>query len=101
MPKTSRKRKSESDVGRKSSQRDESRVIDSDSLPATKSKRIIKANRIDYVAFYKEMTAHLHREHPRWTINQVSSLVRLEWKKRKIQMQKTMAVLILCLIMQA
>lgn len=92
LPKTSRRKKSESDAGRKSSQRDDSRPIDSESFgqaKTPKSKKIVKANRIDYVAFYKEVSAQLHRDHPRWTMSQVSSLVRLEWKKRKIQIQRS------------
>lgn len=90
--KPSAKRKSESDAGRRSSQRDDSKPVDSDSFGQARSpkvKRIIKASKIDYVGFYKEQSTKLHREHPRWNQSQISSIIRMEWKKRKLQLQKS------------
>ncbi len=37
----------------------------------------------DYINFFKNYFLHLSKEHPRWSAKQITSIVKLLWKKRK------------------
>ncbi len=50
-----------------------------------KTKPIAKASQIDYIAFFKTYYRNLAKQHPRWTTQQISSVIKLLWKKRKNQ----------------
>ena len=82
------KPQSDSDYNKDSNQKDDSKPVDSSSpkLIVEKTKQIKKAK--DYVTFYKEQYNKLHRQHPRWTSIQISSIIRLEWKKDKSNRKK-------------
>ena len=37
----------------------------------------------DYINFFKNYFQHLTKEHPKWSAKQITSIVKLLWKKRK------------------
>ena len=82
------KQQSDSDYNKDSNQKDDSRPVDSSSpkLIVGKTKQIKKAK--DYITFYRETYDRLHKQHPRWTSIQISSIVRLQWKKEKNNRKK-------------
>lgn len=77
------KPQSDSDYNKDSNQKDDSKPVDSSSpkLIVGKTKQIKKAK--DYITFYRETYNRLHKQHPRWTSIQISSIVKLQWKKEK------------------
>jgi hypothetical protein len=83
---TAKKAASDSEYNRDSKSKDDSKVVDSSSpkILVGKSKKIGKvATGQEYTQFYKLRYAKLHAQHPRWTSTQISSIIRLEWKKEK------------------
>lgn len=57
---------------------------ESSSQKPMKSRKISKrGNQSDYISFFKYHFDKLTREHRRWTSSQISSVVRLLWKKKK------------------
>ena len=81
---------SDSDFNRDSNQRDDSKGVESSSPKLlVKTKKIAKT---DYIAFYKQRYERLHTEHPRWTSRQISSIIKLQWKKEKKQHTKLRTV---------
>mgnify|MGYP000262378080 CR=1 FL=1 len=74
-----------SDFNRGSEQKDDSRLGDSSSpqVLVQKTRPIIKASKEDYVSFYKYHYKKLKGEHKRWTTTQITSVIRLLWKKKK------------------
>jgi hypothetical protein len=79
------KPQSDSDFNRDSERKDDSRPIDSSSpkIIIDKTKKIQKVE-IDYIAFYKARYTQLHAKHDRWTPKQISTIIKLEWKKEKL-----------------
>ena len=75
-----------SDFNRGSEAKDDSRLAESSS-PAVfiKTKQIAKPSQSDYITFFKTYYRNLGKEHPRWTTQQISSVIKLLWKKRKNQ----------------
>ena len=83
------KHESDSDFNRDSHQKDDSnKPVDSSSpkLLVGKTKKIAKT---DYITFYKATYDKLQAEHPRWTPLQISGIIKLKWKKEKINFKKT------------
>jgi|LakMenEpi03Aug12_release.lakeMendotaPanAssembly.Ray.scaffolds.fasta_scaffold175233_2 hypothetical protein len=79
------KPQSDSDFNRDSERKDDSRPIDSSSPKIVIDKtKLIQKVEIDYVSFYKARYAQLHSKHARWTPKQISTIIKLEWKKEKI-----------------
>ena len=77
----------DSDFKRGSDVKDDSRVVESSS-PAVfidKTKQIGKPSQGDYISFFKKYYNSLSQEHPRWTTQQISSVIKLLWKKKKNQ----------------
>lgn len=74
----------DSDFNRGSEAKDESRLAESSS-PAVfvKTKQITKHSQSDYISFFKVHYRKMANEHPRWNTQQISSLIRLLWKKKK------------------
>lgn len=67
--------------------KDDSRVVESSS-PAVfigKTKQISKPSQSDYISFFKTYYRNLAQQHPRWTTQQISTVIKLLWKKRKNQ----------------
>lgn len=87
-PPSQSKPQSDSDYNRDSNQKDDSKPVDSSSpkLIVGKTKQIKKAK--DYITFYREHYDRLHKQHSRWTSIQISSIIRLEWKKDKNSRRK-------------
>lgn len=87
-PPNQSKPQSDSDYNKDSNQKDDSKPVDSSSpkLVVGKTKQIKKAK--DYISFYREHYDKLHRQHPRWTPIQISSIIKLEWKKDKSNRRK-------------
>lgn len=79
------KPQSDSEYNRDSKSKDDSKVVESSSpkLIVAKTKKILKRSSSDYISFYKLRYAKLHSTHPRWTSKQISSIIKLEWKKEK------------------
>ena len=75
-----------SDFNRGSEQKDDSRLGDSSSpqLLVQKTRPILKASQEDYVGFYKYHYKKLKGEHKRWTTTQITSVIKLLWKKKKV-----------------
>jgi hypothetical protein len=75
-----------SDFNRGSEAKDDSRLVESSS-PAVfiKTKQIAKPSQSDYISFFKTYYRNLGKEHPRWTTQQISSVIKLLWRKRKNQ----------------
>lgn len=48
-----------------------------------KSRTIAKASKNDYVSFFKHHYQRLTKEHKRWTTQQIASVIKLLWKKKK------------------
>ena len=48
-----------------------------------KTRSILKASREDYVSFYKFHYKKLKGEHNRWSTTQITSVIKLLWKKKK------------------
>ena len=48
-----------------------------------KTRPILKASQEDYVGFYKYHYKKLKEEHKRWTTTQITSVIKLIWKKKK------------------
>lgn len=84
-PQTTSKPDSESEYPRESKEKDDSRPVDSSSpkLIIGKSKKILKKSSQDYINFYRLRYNKLHSQHIRWTPKQISSIIKLEWKKEK------------------
>lgn len=82
---TAKQAASDSEYNRDSKSKEDSKLVDSSSpkILVGKSKKIGKAGGQDYTQFYKLRYAKLHALHPRWTSKQISSIIRLEWKKEK------------------
>lgn len=80
------KPQSDSDFNRDSERKDDSRPIESSSpkILIDKTKKIQKGAEIDYITFYKARYSQLHAKHARWTPKQISTIIKLEWKKEKI-----------------
>lgn len=73
-----------SDFNRGSEQKDDSRLGDSSTPPVlVKSKGIVKTSRSEYLSFFKHHYAKLKKEHKRWSTNQISTVIKLLWKKKK------------------
>jgi hypothetical protein len=89
-PPSQSKPRSDSDYNRDSNQKDDSKPVESSSpkLVVAKTKPIKK----DYITFYREKYNRLHSQHPRWTPKQISSIIKLEWKKDKQTGQKVKRV---------
>lgn len=51
----------------------------------TKTKTISKGKNSDYIQFFKYYYASTAKNHPRWTPHQITTIVRLLWKKRITQ----------------
>ena len=77
------KPQSDSDFNRDSERKDDSRPIDSSSpkILIDKTKKIQKGAEIDYITFYKARYSQLHAKHARWTPKQISTIIKLEWKR--------------------
>lgn len=43
----------------------------------------------EYINFYKYYHDRLRVEHPRWTTPQITTIIKLLWKKRNLKKQKT------------
>lgn len=84
-PPSGSKPQSDSDYNRDSKSKDDSKVVESSSpkLIVAKTKKIIKKGTRDYIKFYQLRYNKLHAQHPRWTPKQISSIIKLEWKKEK------------------
>lgn len=72
-----------SEFNRGSEQKDDSRLADSSSPQVYVRKPITKASKSDYISFFKTQYQRLSKEHKRWTTQQIASVVKLLWKKRK------------------
>ena len=72
-----------SEFNRGSEQKDDSRLGESSSPQVVVRKPISKASKSDYISFFKYHYQKLSREHKRWTTQQISSVVKLLWKKKK------------------
>lgn len=73
-----------SEFNRGSEQKDDSRLGESSSLQVhVKSRAIAKASKSDYVSFFKHHYQRLTKEHKRWTTQQIASVIKLLWKKKK------------------
>lgn len=72
-----------SEFNRGSEQKDDSRLGESSSPQVLVRKPIAKATKTDYISFFKYHYQKLSREHKRWTTQQISSVVKLLWKKKK------------------
>ena len=48
-----------------------------------KTKQITKNSQTDYITFFKSYYRNLSKQHPRWTTQQIASVIKLLWKKRK------------------
>lgn len=72
-----------SEFNRGSEQKDDSRLGESSSPQVVVRKPITKATKTDYISFFKYHYQRLSREHKRWTTQQISSVVKLLWKKKK------------------
>lgn len=73
-----------SDFNRDSDLKDDSRLADSSSPQVVgKRKLIAKQSKTDYTSFFKYHYQKLKTEHKRWTTNQISSVIKLLWKKKK------------------
>jgi hypothetical protein len=79
------KPQSDSEYNRDSKSKDDSKLVESSSpkLIVAKTKKIIKKGTQDYIKFYQLRYNKLHSQHPRWTPKQISSIIKLEWKKEK------------------
>lgn len=87
--KSSSRPKKRSDSGARASDRkDDSKQPYDSSSPLVAKRKLINRTKQDYVSFYKKMTTFLSHEHPRWTQAQISSIVRLEWRKKKSSAKK-------------
>lgn len=75
-----------SDFNRGSEQKDDSRLGDSSSpqVLVQKTRPILKVSKEDYVSFYKYHYKKLKGEHKRWTTTQITSVIKLLWKKKKV-----------------
>ena len=82
---TAKQAASDSEYNRDSKSKDDSKLVDSSSpkVIVGKSKKITKRTSQEYLQFYKLRYNKLHAQHPRWTSKQISSIIRLEWKKEK------------------
>ena len=56
---------------------------ESSNSKSSKSKRIAKKPKSEYTNFYKHHFERLHREHPKWAHKQITSIIKLLWKKKK------------------
>lgn len=79
---------SDSEYNRDSKSKDDSKLAESSSpkLVISKTKKIEKPTApttSDYITFYRIRYAKLHSQHPRWTPKQISSIIKLEWRKEK------------------
>lgn len=73
-----------SDFNKGSEHRDDSRLESSTpQVHVQKHKPIAKVSQSDYINFYKHHYRKLSQEHKRWTSQQISSVVKLLWKKQK------------------
>jgi hypothetical protein len=90
FPQPTSKPQSDSDFNRDSERKDDSKVIESSSpkLIVGKTKKILKKGSEDYLNFYKIRYNRLRALHSRWTPKQISSIIKLEWKKEKVNNYK-------------
>jgi hypothetical protein len=52
---------------------------------ASKKKKISKQPRNEYIKFFKFYYERLTVEHPRWSANQITTIIKLLWKKKLTQ----------------
>jgi len=81
------KKRSDSSVQKGSSRKDESveRASESSAVAGLRKTKKIVHQRTDYITFFKRKHSELSREHPRWNAAQISSIIKLEWKRFKEQ----------------
>ena len=73
-----------SDFNRGSGQGDDSRLDSSSPQVLIKKTKVIeKSSKNDYVNFFKHHYSRLSKEHKRWTTQQISSVIKLLWRKTK------------------
>lgn len=84
-PPSGSKPQSDSEYNRDSKSKDDSKLVESSSpkLIIAKTKKIQKKTTHDYINFYRVRYNKLHSLHPRWTPKQISSIIKLEWRKEK------------------
>lgn len=76
--------KDASDFNKGSEKHDDSRLGESSSPQVVvKSKAIVKQSKSEYVSFFKYHYTKLKGEHKRWSTQQISSVIKLLWKKKK------------------
>jgi hypothetical protein len=95
---TPSKPRSDSDYNRAGSEQVADSKVDSSSpyaqVQAQKTKPIAKKPQVQYIQFYKRTYARLKAQHPRWHSAQITTLIKLEWKKQKKETSKRKSLVV-------